>query len=288
VFYSRNAITPAEGMAGNFTNGKSAGQDDRKIFIGGLTRNMSEKEVRDYFKTFGEVVMVDIKMDPVTQQTRGFGFVQFIAPKTADVVLSQNDHYIGNKKIDVKRVAKKVNPLKSRIFIGGLTQDITEADIRTYFSQYGHITEFQQPFDKTKNIRKGYCFLTFDDAEHVNLALANPKQVIKGKEVDVKKVKFNPETMGGGPSGRPAPRVGAVGGPGSGPSFFSTPRTAYPGFGGHFAQTYNYPTTSYEAYGPAYAGYDYSTLGYADVTYGSQSAGGGKFRDPGFQRPAPY
>lgn len=39
------------------------------------------------------------------------------------------------------------------------------------------------PFDKTKNQRKGFCFITFESEQVVNELLKTPKQTIGGKEV---------------------------------------------------------------------------------------------------------
>jgi squid-like protein len=43
------------------------------------------------------------------------------------------------------------------------------------------------PFDKLKNQRKGFCFITFDSEEVIREILKEPKQTIGGKECDVKK-----------------------------------------------------------------------------------------------------
>ena len=51
------------------------------------------------------------------------------------------------------------------------------------------------PFDKQKNQRKGFCFITFDSEQVVNELLKTPKQTISGKEVDVKKATPKPENM---------------------------------------------------------------------------------------------
>lgn len=40
------------------------------------------------------------------------------------------------------------------------------------------------PFDKTKNQRKGFCFITFESEQVVNELLKTPKQTISGKEVN--------------------------------------------------------------------------------------------------------
>lgn len=39
------------------------------------------------------------------------------------------------------------------------------------------------PIDKTKNQRKGFCFITFDNEQIVHELLKKPKQTINGKEV---------------------------------------------------------------------------------------------------------
>lgn len=94
-------------------------------------------------------------------------------------------------QVDPKRVSKKAQ--YGKIFVGGLTPDITDDDIKTYFGQYGTIVELQAPFDKSKNQRKGFCFITFESRDVVYKLLKTPKQTINGREVDVKKVKVNPE-----------------------------------------------------------------------------------------------
>lgn len=60
------------------------------------------------------------------------------------------------------------------------------------------------PFDKQKNQRKAFCFITFDSEQVVNELLKTPKQMISGKEVDVKKATPKPDNapmMGGGRGG---------------------------------------------------------------------------------------
>lgn len=53
------------------------------------------------------------------------------------------------------------------------------------------------PFDKQKNQRKAFCFITFDSEQVVNELLKTPKQIISGKEVDVKKATPKPDNVPG-------------------------------------------------------------------------------------------
>uniref|UniRef100_A0A1B6GXQ8 RRM domain-containing protein n=1 Tax=Cuerna arida TaxID=1464854 RepID=A0A1B6GXQ8_9HEMI len=258
------------------TNGVGPGRsDDRKLFVGGLGR-ITEKELKDYFGKYGEIENVSIKTDVFTGQSRGFAFILFKNSKTLDDLLAAGDHYIGNKKVDPKRVT--VNPLYCKVFVGGLTPEISDQDLKDYFGQYGEIAELQAPFDKIKNQRKGFCFITFKSTEVVQEVLKIPKQVINGKEVDVKKVKYNPETMGSGGRGGRGGIFGGRGMPGYG---------APPGYGPGYGAGYG-DYSGYDNYG-MYSGYGYNAGGYGDgYNYTQPNYGGGKFRENQYQRHHPY
>lgn len=248
------------------TAGIPGKDDERKLFIGGLSRNTTDKELRDHFGKFGEIESISVKVDPHTGVSRGFAFMVFTNPKTIDKLLASGEHYINKRKVDPKRVSKK--PQHGKIFVGGLTPDITDEDIKNYFGQYGTIVELQAPFDKVKNQRKGFCFITFDSKEVVYKLLKTPKQTINGKEVDVKKVKVNPDPRNQG-FWMPGYGYGYGGGYGYIPDY-----NGYHGGGGGYDDMY----ANYD-----YAGYD----GYDNMGYGPKPRGNG----PGprqFQRHQPY
>eukprot|EP00889_Picochlorum_renovo_P008260 jgi/Picre1/35290/NNA_002752.t1 len=57
-----------------------------KIFIGGLSWEMTEDMLKEYFEKFGEIIEVVVMRDRVTHKPRGFGFVTFRDASVADVV----------------------------------------------------------------------------------------------------------------------------------------------------------------------------------------------------------
>ncbi|KAG6803531.1 RNA-binding protein squid-like [Apis laboriosa] len=248
------------------TAGIPGKDDERKLFVGGLSRNTTDKELRDHFSKFGEIESISVKIDPYTGISRGFAFMVFTNPKTIDKLLASGEHYINKRKVDPKRVSKK--PQHGKIFVGGLTPEITDEDIKTYFGQYGTIVELQAPFDKVKNQRKGFCFITFDSKEVVYKLLKTPKQTINGKEVDVKKVKVNPD-----------PRNQGFWGPGYG----------Y-GYGGGYGYIPEYCNGYQGGYDDMYANYDYAGYdGYDNMGYGVQGKPRGNGQGPRqFQRHQPY
>lgn len=247
------------------TAGIPGKDDDRKLFVGGLTRQTNDREIKEYFSKFGEVESVTVKVDPYTGQSRGFAFVVFADASTIDELLT-SDHYINKRKVDPKKVSKK--PQHGKIFVGGITPDISDTDIKNFFSQYGSIVEVQTPFDKEKNQRKGFCFITFESKNVVYELLKTPKQIINGKEVDVKKVRINPDAVGrGGTRNYPA----------------WASYTSYPTYFGH--------PNDYAARFNSFDGYDYSG-GYVYDGVGVQGAYGTTGKPRGgarqFQRPQPY
>jgi len=256
----------ASGEKQQATAGIPGKDDERKLFVGGLTRNTTESELKDYFSKFGEIESVSIKMDPYTGMSRGFAFMVFQNPKAIDKLLASGDHYINKRKVDPKRVSKKAQ--HGKIFVGGLTPEITDEDIKNYFGQHGTIVEVQTPFDKTKNQRRSYCFVTFDSKDVVYKLLKQPKQMINGKEIDVKKVKVNQDQRQG----------------------FWGPQYSGYGYGGGYGGYIPEYGNGY-GYDDMYANYDYSGYdGYENMGYAMP---GGKPRvapqgPRQFQRHQPY
>lgn len=81
------------------TAGIPGKDDERKLFIGGLSRNTTDKELQDHFGKFGEIESITVKIDPYTGVSRGFAFIVFTNPKTIDKLLSSGEHYINKRKV---------------------------------------------------------------------------------------------------------------------------------------------------------------------------------------------
>ncbi len=48
----------------------------KKLFVGSLSFEMTDMELEDLFKQYGEIVSAKIIMDRITGRSRGFGFVE--------------------------------------------------------------------------------------------------------------------------------------------------------------------------------------------------------------------
>ena len=105
---------------------------------------MPTENLQRHFSEYGEVTDAVIMADPQTGRPRGFGFVTFKDPTLVESVCAK-DHVLDNKKIDPKPATSRTSSSNysgrvRKIFIGGVTQNTTEEDIKNYFMQYGNVS----------------------------------------------------------------------------------------------------------------------------------------------------
>lgn len=145
-----------------------AQREEWKLFIGGLSWDTTKKDLKDYVSKFVEVVDCTLKLDPITGQSRGFGFVLFKESESVDKVMDQKEHKLNGKVIDPKRskAMKTKEPVK-KIFVGGLCPDTPEEKIREYFGGFGEVESIELPMDNKTNKGCGFCFITFQEEEPV-------------------------------------------------------------------------------------------------------------------------
>ncbi|GFW10218.1 RNA-binding protein squid [Trichonephila clavipes] len=286
------------GTSNDQNTSKSASDDERKLFIGGISWDTDQKDLKEYFSKFGEVTDVTIKTDPATGKSRGFGFITFGVEETVDNVLKAVPHTIKGKQIDPKRA--KARPGIKKIFVGGLDIDYPEADIRAHFEKYGKAKNVELPFDKVKNQRRQFCFVTFETEDACEASCKQSKQKIGNKECDVKKATNKPDPRLGGRGGPGGAWAGGFAGRGGrgrgargrgGPGFSQPQGWNAPGSytGGYGGQGYGYNQNYNSGYGN-YGGYDYGYgggygSGYGNYDYSGYYNQGGGY---GGQQPSTY
>ena len=94
------------------------------------------EELREHFGKYGEIESINVKTDPQTGRSRGFAFIGFKSPDSIGKVNAAGEHIINNKKVD----PKKAKARQGKIFVGGLTTEISEEEIQTYFGQFGTVS----------------------------------------------------------------------------------------------------------------------------------------------------
>jgi len=226
----------AAGKSGDFKANEP--NEDRKLFIGGLSWETREDHLKEYFGKFGTVEKVELKLDPMTGRSRGFAFVVYDDKAPIQKVMDAGDHAINSKKVDVKRAKGRTG----KLFVGGLKAEMTDDDIKAAFGKFGNIVEYEMPMDKMKKQRKGFGFITFEKEETMKELLKKGHVEIGEHKVDLRKA-------------APKNAQGFAGGAGAGGG-------GYGGYGGGFGGYGNGygPQGGGDFYGSygAGGGYDYS------------------------------
>ncbi|KAI3828081.1 hypothetical protein L1987_02178 [Smallanthus sonchifolius] len=174
-----------------------------KLFIGGISWDTNEERLQEYFSTFGEVLEAVIMKDHTTGRARGFGFVIFSDPAVAERVTKEK-HNIDGRMVEAKKavprddqssISRNSSSLQSspgpnrtrKIFVGGLASTVTENDFKTYFEQFGTITDVVVMYDHNTQRPRGFGFITYDSEDVVDKVLLKTFHELNGKMVEVKR-----------------------------------------------------------------------------------------------------
>jgi len=101
------------------------------------------------------------------------------------------------------------------MYVGNLSFDSGEQDLRELFGAHGAVTDVFMPMDRETNRPRGFAFVTMDSAEAMNAAIA----AINGQEFHGRRLTVNearPQAQGGGGGGGGGFRGDRRGGGGGG------------------------------------------------------------------------
>ena len=94
-------------------NSTARKESKMNIYVGNLSRDATEDDLRQAFEAFGEVSSVNIIKDRFTGESRGFGFVEMPTKTEADAAIT------GMNGQDLKGRAVNVNEARPRAQGGG-------------------------------------------------------------------------------------------------------------------------------------------------------------------------
>ncbi|XP_047980536.1 heterogeneous nuclear ribonucleoprotein 1-like isoform X1 [Salvia hispanica] len=191
--------------------------DQGKLFIGGISWDTNEDRLKEYFETYGEVVEAVIMRDRTTGRARGFGFIVYADPAVAERVVKEK-HMIDGRTVEAKKAVPRDDQhlinrnsgsmqgspgtgRTKKIFVGGLASTVTENDFKTYFDQFGTITDVVVMYDHNTQRPRGFGFITYDSEDAVDMVLHKTFHELNGKMVEVKRAV--PKELSPGPSRSP-------------------------------------------------------------------------------------
>ncbi|XP_070546973.1 heterogeneous nuclear ribonucleoproteins A2/B1-like isoform X2 [Ptychodera flava] len=176
------------------SDSSSEPEQQRKLFIGGLSYDTNEDSLKAHFSQWGEIVDCVVMKDPQSRRSRGFGFVTYKSCTMVDDAMANRPHKLDNREVEPKRAIAREesnNPLShmtvKKIFVGGIKDDTDDSHLREYFGKYGKIETIDVITDKDSGNKRGFAFITFDDHDPVDKIVGIKYHSINGHKSEVKK-----------------------------------------------------------------------------------------------------
>jgi len=184
----------------------------RKLFIGGLSYNTTDDAMREYFERYGAVEDAVIMKFPDSTRSRGFGFITYEKAAGVDACQKDRPHTIDNRTIDTKRATPRgaggpsgragraddpsSQATSKKLFIGNLSEAMTDEDLSGHFSQFGQVLKVEQLRWNDTQKKRGFGFIEFDDHDTVDKVCLMGRHLILGKSVEVRKALTKHEMAG--------------------------------------------------------------------------------------------
>ncbi|OAY72130.1 protein gar2 [Ananas comosus] len=169
-------------------------QNVKKVYVGGIPYYSTEDDIKSFFEGCGTVTEIDCMTFPESGKFRGIAILSFKTEAAANRALALDGADMGGFYL-------KIQPYKSnhtqksdfapqivegynRIYVGNLSWDITEDDLRNFFSNC-KISSIRFGTDKETGDFKGYAHVDFADNESLLAALKLDQKVVYGRPVRI-------------------------------------------------------------------------------------------------------
>ncbi|KAH7427393.1 hypothetical protein KP509_10G042100 [Ceratopteris richardii] len=178
---------------------------DRKLFVRGLNFSTDKPSLQKAFEEYGSVEDCLVVVDKTTGKSKGFGFVTYQHRVDAIRALKEPSKtidgreticYLSGARNADAAAAGALAPASSllpevaassrKIYVGNVPKNIEKDTLRSFFAQYGEISEGPLGFDSKTGKCKGYTLIVYKSHESVRKCLQDPIKTIDGHKVQCK------------------------------------------------------------------------------------------------------
>ncbi|BFG22622.1 hypothetical protein CerSpe_088960 [Prunus speciosa] len=179
----------------NNSDRQTNGDVPTKVYVGGIPYYSTEDDIRSYFESCGTITEVDCLRFPDSGKFRGIAIISFKTEAAAKRALALDGAEMGELFLKIQPYkatrANKVSDFApqivegyNRIYVGNLSWDITEDDMKKLFSDC-KISSIHFGMDKETGEFRGYAHVNFSDSLSLTLALKLDQKVVCGRPVKI-------------------------------------------------------------------------------------------------------
>ncbi|KAJ6848732.1 protein gar2-like isoform X3 [Iris pallida] len=164
----------------------------KKVYVGGIPYYSTEDDIRSFFEGCGTVTEIDCMRFPETGKFRGIAILTFKTEAAAKRALAldgadMGGFYLKMQPYKAKRIQKPKSDFApgimegyNRIYVGNLSWDITEDDLKMFFSDC-KVSGIRFGTDKVTGEFKGYAHVDFSDTVSLSIALKLDQKMVCGR-----------------------------------------------------------------------------------------------------------
>jgi nucleolin len=151
-----------------------------KLYVGNISYETSAEDLVDLFSPYGKVIDTYLPVDGSTGTPRGFAFVTISSENVEAAIQEIDGIELDGRIIAVNKplprgqkpaMTKRQYPPQSsrsnsenantvKLYVGNLSFDTDEDDVRMLFERYGPLTDVYVPVDQGTGRRRGFAFVT--------------------------------------------------------------------------------------------------------------------------------
>lgn len=163
------------------------------LFIGGLSPQVSNTDLVNYFKQYGNILKAKIMTDKKTNIPKGYAYVT-CKDKTTFTSILNVKHEIMGRDVDVqvahsgtKIVSDVCNQMNKKLCVKNLTLDTVQTDLLDHFKLYGKVKHAYIIINHQTKMSKQFGYVEFYNDKDCEKALANCPHTINGQVIECEK-----------------------------------------------------------------------------------------------------
>jgi nucleolin len=190
---------------------RRGGAENNQVFVGSLSYDSNEEDLRQFFADCGRVVDVRIPVFADSGRPRGIAFVEFESDEAANKACEKDGMDLQGRQLKINIANARGGaggggaPRGARpdgcktVFVGNLSWNADEPSLQQAFEKCGPVTSVRIITDRDTGRSRGFGYVEFETAEAVDAALDLSGVDIAGRNM---RVDYASDRGAGGGGGR--------------------------------------------------------------------------------------